>query len=411
MAPRASLTVLSFAGAVGGAAVATTLLAPRGRRIAPVAVEVSAYFTEGEVARARRFRRPQRALGLARVGVQGVVLGVLVRRPPRRGGAAATAVGTALALDLATLPLSALARRRAIAVGLATDSWRDWLADTAKASALSAGLTAAAAATAATLRSRVGDAWWLPGSALAVAGSAALAAAAPVVLDPMFNRFTPLPAGELRDDVLALADAAGVTVGEVFVVDASRRTTAANAYVTGLGATKRVVLFDTLLDHFARDEARLVVAHELAHVRHRDVLRSLAVLALTAPLALQAIARLAEDVADADDDALVPALALAAALVAAPVGVLSARLSRRVEAAADTFALEATDAPEASVSFTRRIAVRNVIDPEPPRWLHGLLATHPSAIERIGIAEAYNNDRGSAVVAEPRVGPASGGPG
>ena len=91
-----------------------------------------------------------------------------------------------------------------------------------------------------------------------------LAALAPVVLDPVFNDFTPLPEGETRSDVLELARAAGVKVGEVYSVDASRRTTAANAYVAGLGPTKRVVLFDTLLDRYSRDEIRVVVAHELA---------------------------------------------------------------------------------------------------------------------------------------------------
>ena len=91
------------------------------------------------------------------------------------------------------------------------------------------------------------------------------------MLDPLFNDFTPLPEGETRSDVLELAAAAGVKVGEVFSVDASRRTTAANAYVAGLGPTKRVVLYDTLLDRYSRDEVRVVVAHELAHVRNRDV--------------------------------------------------------------------------------------------------------------------------------------------
>src|SRR5258707_473337 len=82
-----------------------------------------------------------------------------------------------------------------------------------------------------------------------VAGAAGMVAfAGPVVLDPLFNDFRPLPDGDVRRDVLGLAERAGVRVGEVYVVDASRRTTAANAYVTGLGATKRVVLFDTLLE-------------------------------------------------------------------------------------------------------------------------------------------------------------------
>ena len=116
--------------------------------------------------------------------------------------------------------------------------------------------------------------WWLPAvGGLGRCSAPLLAALAPVVLDPMFNDFTPLPEGETRSDVLDLARAAGVKVGEVYSVDASRRTTAANAYVAGLGPTKRVVLFDTLLDRYSRDEIRVVVAHELGHVRHRDVPR------------------------------------------------------------------------------------------------------------------------------------------
>src|SRR6185437_7152071 len=98
--------------------------------------------------------------------------------------------------------------------------------------------------------------WWLPAAGGSVVFGGGLAALAPVVLDPVFNDFTPLPEGETRTDVLELARAAGVKVGEVFSVDASRRTTAANAYVAGIGPTKRVVLFDTLLDRYSRDEIR-----------------------------------------------------------------------------------------------------------------------------------------------------------
>ena len=83
--------------------------------------------------------------------------------------------------------------------------------------------------------------------------------------------------------MLELAKRAGVDVGDVFTVDASRRTTAANAYVTGLGKTKRVVLYDTLLENFKRDEVRLVVAHELSHVHYRDVPNGLLFLAIVAP--------------------------------------------------------------------------------------------------------------------------------
>jgi STE24 endopeptidase len=185
-----------------------------------------------------------------------------------------------------------------------------------------------------------------------------------------------------------------VQVGEVFAVDASRRTTGANAYVTGLGPTKRVVLFDTLLEHFTRDEVRLVVAHELAHVRHRDVLRGIAFSALVAPAAAAAVARLADRLAPGPSTpVVVPALALATGLVAAPVGLVANRLSRRIEVRADLFSLRLTGAPEPFVSFERRIAVRNLADPAPPRWLTALLATHPPTAERIGLAVAFSAER------------------
>jgi STE24 endopeptidase len=193
--------------------------------------------------------------------------------------------------------------------------------------------------------------------------------------------------------VLDLAARARVRVGSVLTVDASRRTTAANAYVTGLGPTKRVVLFDTLLEHFSRDEVRLVIAHELAHVRERDVLRGLAFAAATAPAGALAVARLADRLAPAPGGRAA-ALALAASIVGTPVGLLSRGLSRRIEARADTFALELTDAPDASIAFERRIALRNLADPDPPAWVRALLGTHPSVVERIGIAEAYAAARG-----------------
>src|SRR4029077_15296589 len=115
----------------------------------------------------------------------------------------------------------------------------------------------------------------------------------------------------------------------------------------GLGPTKRVVLFDTLLDRFTRDEIRLVVAHELAHVRHRDVPRGLAQLALAAPAGMYAAAQLTRRLmgsAPADASTL-PALALSLGVVGAVIGTVSSALSRQVESRADAFSLRLADAP------------------------------------------------------------------
>jgi STE24 endopeptidase len=234
---------------------------------------------------------------------------------------------------------------------------------------------------------RFGRDWWAPGAA-AVAGFALVFTyLGPVVLDPVFNKFTPLPAGETRSDVLELARKAGVDVGEVYEVDASRRTTAANAYVTGVGHTKRVVLYDTLLKDFTPAETRLVVAHELGHVRHRDVPHGLLWLALVAPFGTFAVARTAEKLTRPDATA-VPAVALSLALIAPAITTISNQLSRAVERRADAFALDLTGEPDAMIGFERRITLQNVGDPDPPRWQQIVMGTHPPTMERIGQALA-----------------------
>ena len=167
--------------------------------------------------------------------------------------------------------------------------------------------------------------------------------------------------------------------------------------MTGLGPTKRVVLFDTLLDRYSRDEVRVVVAHELAHVRHRDVARGVLYATIVAPAGALAVQRLSWVLSpERGSPAALPALALAAALVSAPIGLVGNRLSRALERRADAFSLELSGAPEAFVSFERTIALQNVADLDPPRWVSSLLATHPPTGERIGAALAYANQAGEA---------------
>ena len=179
------------------------------------------------------------------------------RRPVATGAAGAAAL--TLAGTVAALPLRAASRQRAKNVGLITQSWGGWASDVAKGTAISGTLAGAGGALlvagAATLRARTGGRRGRPRSPASPSSSPTSGRSCST---PIFNTFTPLPAGDTRDDVLELAGKAGVEVGEVYEVDASRRTTAANAYVTGIGRTKRVVLYDTLLKEFTpgRDAAR-----------------------------------------------------------------------------------------------------------------------------------------------------------
>jgi STE24 endopeptidase len=395
---------------VAAADAASRLLAPREAPIPPDDVSVSDYFSPDEIKRGARYARPQLAIGLAGSAVGSVLLGLFVRRAARAPAAgparvrlplqsaraplaagAATAVGISLAGTVVSLPISALARRRSLEVGLSTQSWRGWGVDIAKATAIQTAFAAVGGGAVVGVTRRYPRGWWAPAAAGSVVFGAGLAALAPVLLDPVFNDFTPLPEGETRVDVLGLAEAAGVKVGEVYSVDASRRTTAANAYVTGLGPSKRVVLFDTLLERYDRDEVRVVVAHELAHVRHRDVPRGVAFAALVAGPTALAIQRLSWILAPGQRGtaAALPALALATGVVSAPIGLISSRLSRAIERRADAFSLELSGAVDAFVAFERKIAVQNVADLDPPRWLTGLIASHPPTLERIGAAVAF----------------------
>ena len=293
---------LALVTAVVVAEAAVFAMRPRDRGPEPVPVEPRAYFSEAQIGKAEAFRSGQLWLYLAQTAIGFGVLVVIVRRPPRRLVAhrrpllagAAVAAAIAIATGVAGLPLSAVARERAKDVGLVTQDWTGWAGDVAKSQAIGAGFAALGGAVLVLGMRRFGSRWWLPGAVVVVAFGAITTYAGPVVLDPLFNEFTPLPRGELRSDVLRLAREAGVDVGQVYVIDASRRTTAANAYVNGLGHTKRVVLYDNLIDDFTPAETRLVVAHELGHVRHQDMRGGLIWLAVVAPFGMRAAALLAE---------------------------------------------------------------------------------------------------------------------
>jgi STE24 endopeptidase len=407
--------------ALAAAAAATIALRPREGQIEPAEVEPRAYFSESELARAHDFRGPQRVLALTSLGLSGATLALIALRPPRRlrdalarghpyRTAAATGVGLSLVLTAVTLPIGAVMHERARDVGLSTQGWGGWLVDLAKSEAIGGVFAAGGAVLLMALVRRFPGRWWIGGAAAVVALSALFAYVSPVVLDPIFNKFTPLPPGQLRSDVLDLARRSNVDVGQVYVVDASRRTTGINAYVTGIGRTKRVVLYDNLIERFPREQVDSVVAHELGHVRHRDVPRGLLWVAIVAPAGMFLIMRLAERFAPpeaglrggragrggraATATALaVPVVVLAAGVVSFGGQVASASLSRAVERRADAYALDLDRDPAAFIAVERRLAVDNVGEPDPPRWYHVLFGTHPRTIDRIGAALTWSREQ------------------
>lgn len=382
------------------AEAAVLLMRPRDG-LEPVDAAPRAYFSAAQIEKAEDFRTGQLWLYGARVALELGLLVLVVRSPPRLlvrewrrpvlAGAAATAA-LSVAISLVALPVRVVARERAKDVGLVTQDWLGYAGDVLKGLGIEIVLTGAGGALLVFGMRRFGRAWWAPGAAVVTAFGVVITYASPIVLDPLFNDFKALPAGPTRAAVLELAGRAGVKVGEVYEMDASRRTTAANAYVAGLGQTKRVVIYDTLLKEFEPDEVRLVVAHELGHVHYRDVPHGLLYLAIVAPFGMLAVARLGERLAPRGSlgtAAAVPGTVLAISLLVPALTSVSNQLSRAVEQRADEYSLELTREPEALVAFQKRIAIQNVADPDPPPAVHFLLGTHPTTMQRIGIALAF----------------------
>ena len=271
--------------------------------------------------------------------------------------------------------------------GFSTQNAAGWLVDQLKGEAVGLLLLAAL------WTGLVGLARWLP-SAWPLAAAAALALAvgflsfvAPFVLEPIFNRFRPLADERLAAELRALAERAGVPVRDVLVADASRRTTKVNAYVSGLGKTRRVVLYDTLLEAADDGELKLVVAHELGHRRERHIVK--ATVGAMAGAALWVVllwALLGSRIASPRELPLVLLVSLGLRmLAAAPM----AALFRHWERVADRFSLELThDLP----SFERthlQLARKNLGDLAPPRLAYLLLFSHPTAPERLALGRAW----------------------
>jgi STE24 endopeptidase len=300
-----------------------------------------------------------------------------------------------LIADVASLPTSIAAHERAVDAGISVQSLDSWLFDRVRSLGIEAVIAGLAAAALIALIRRYPRRWWAPGAVLVVAYGAFASLVAPVVIDPVFNDFEELPQGSReRTSVIRIADKAGVEVGEVFRIDASRRSTALNAYVAGIGPTKRVVLYDTLIDDATEAELESVVAHELGHAAHRDIPRGILFAALIAPLGLLGVRELHRALSrragfEPGGPSSVPALFLAIGIVSFVVAVPVNQLSRKVEASADAFALRITDDPQALIALQERLARRNLSDPDPPGWATALFGSHPTTLERIGSALAW----------------------
>jgi STE24 endopeptidase len=373
-------------------------------------LDPASFFTPTEIDRIHEFTSVARWFWIASTLIELAVLALLtwrgrwlasvVRRVLRLAPAAYVRCGAAvavccyLAMWLATIPVGAIGHWWFRRYDLREQSYAAWLGDRALDRLVTTVVVALAVAVAVYLAVRLGRRWWLTGSAAIAVLGALVVLVQPLVVEPLFNRFTPIDDRNLADRIEMLGDRLGVGIESVDVSDASRRTTTANARVTGFGPTRHVVLYDTLLDgRFTEGEIGWVSAHELAHVARSHVWKGVAWFALFAIPGLAAIAWVTERRGGMRNPAVVPLALLC--VFALSVLILPAQnsISRRYEVEADWLALSVTDDPASAIAAQRRFALTGLVDPTPPAWAQILRGTHPTTMQRIEMAKAAERRR------------------
>ncbi len=358
----------------------------------PPPVKASEVFTAAQISQARDYREPGYLLALAGLLVPLLLAAGLALRLPgplarmRRGWLVAAAIAALLAL--AVVPLDWIAHVRARDAGLDLRGTAQWAADEAVGVGLQPVTVGAAYAAGLLLLRRLGKL----GAALAVAALvAAFVCLQPLVVDPLLFSTRPIADPWLQAEVARLEQALDAHPASVTVTDAGSRTTAENAQVDGLGPTVRVTVDDTII-RAPRPQLSALLAHELTHVARLHTLKgTLWFVVLGVPLLL-GIATLVErrrgSLASPPAVAAVLALCLLAFTVTLP---LQNAISRRYEAEADWGGIRATGDGRGAEQLERRLAIANLSNPDPPRWVVWLLFDHPPVMERIAVARAYSS--------------------
>lgn len=289
---------------------------------------------------------------------------------------------------------------------LSEQDFPSWLADEAKELGVEIILSVVAAALV-LLAMRMFRRWWLVVWLGSIPVMIFVVIIAPVIIDPLFNDFRPLRDPGLAQTLLEEASRAGIEVDRVFEVDKSRQTTTMNAYVTGIGPTKRIVLWDTLLDKMTRDEIVAVMGHEMGHYVLHHLWKGLAfsvaivfvVLFLAQPAYERALARWGGSwgLREKGDAASLPVFLLIVSIVVFLLSPAINGYSRHIEHEADVFGLELTGLNEPMASSFVKFAEDSKVNPRPSAFIEFWRYSHPSLARRIDFALAYRTQKQKAV--------------
>lgn len=406
--------LLSLAGA-------TTILENRALPKGPPVAHLQAsptekarqYFSPAELARGRAYGRGRTLLHLLRLALM-LGLFTLLSLPASSTRVRDLSVSIAsgrvwltilvfglivgLLYYVVTFPLSLYSDfLREHAFGLSNQTFASWAWDYTKGALISTGITLPLLMLLYSLIRWDPARWYVPTWVATVAVMALMTELSPILIDPLFHAFRPVQDPALVERIRTLTDRAGLRVGPILEMDASRKTKKTNAYFTGLGRTRRVVLYDTLIATSTPEEVELVLAHELGHWRRYHIWKGIALGAASMLAALWLIARLLNAAADSGrfgfihpaDVVSLPLLLLSLLALDVATMPIQAAISRAFEREADLESLRLTNNPDAFITSEVKLARTNLSDIEPPRAIVWFSYTHPPVLERIAMAEAY----------------------
>jgi STE24 endopeptidase len=239
------------------------------------------------------------------------------------------------------------------------------------------------------------DLWWLYAAGVMLLFTVVLSILSPILIAPLFFKFTPLEDADLAARLMKLAEKAGTSVKGVYRFDMSSRTKSANAALMGMGSTRRIVLGDTLLDEFSADEIETVLAHELAHHVHNDIPLLTAVnttLILISFYVAHLVLRwvvATTGLTGPGDPATLPVFGLVMGVVSLISMPLGNAISRWRERMADGYALQETHMPDAFADAMTRLANQNLGEYDPEPWVVFLLQSHPPLRDRVEAARRF----------------------
>ncbi|OEF99436.1 hypothetical protein BHF71_02135 [Vulcanibacillus modesticaldus] len=283
--------------------------------------------------------------------------------------------------------------------GINIQSVSSWLADKGKGFLLDLFLTIPMVWLLYVMLRKSPKRWWLWFWLISIPLTVLLFFIQPVIIDPIFNDFQYLQDQNLKEDILALARKADIPTDQVYQVNMSKKTTALNAYVTGIGANARIVLWDTTLSKLNKDEILFIMAHEMGHYVYRHVywmllgfiLSSLFILYLVNKLINWLVKKYGHlwRIKSVGDISSLPLFLLVLSILTFLISPIENTISREAERAADAYAISITHDKEGAISAFQKLAVESLVEPNPPKIVKFFLYSHPTMVERIYTLNKY----------------------